>query len=647
VVSLVDADVARLVREERLLEAAAVASERGDPHLASQIYERACDWANAATEALRAGDGPRALELAAEAGDEALAEQAAARVPIEASEATAARLARRGHDAFAARLLETTGHALLAARSWERAGQPVRAAALLERAGDPAGAARVLESALRRAPQAWACAAALGALLARFAKHEAAVRVLQRVPGDAPERREALVHLVPALEHLGLARASADAAAELVARGGAPARDEPEQAARVRQRVFGRYDVVREAASSPSARVLECIDVVRGERVAVKVFAAWDTQGAGRDALARFEREVRTMRALDHPNIVPLRDYVPEGPAIVLAWMPGGTLERMLATTGPLAPARAVEIATAVLAALGEAHRVGILHRDVKPANVLFDDAGGARLSDFGVAHLGDVSTTATAGVFGTLAYMSPEQREGRPATARSDVFSAGTLLREMLTGERPLPGQAARIHPSEAHGELDARHDAIVTRLTAPDPALRPGDAFEARSALLALAWPAALDAVAARPRAAHKSSARPREGRLQVGLDGTARDAWTGRAVERVALSERALARARSFARADHLDLQGVLRVDHDDATIWLEAPRGGPLDRALSEAERARLRGALEALHAAGAVHGSVDAAHVFVDDSGSGVVLRFEAEPEATATIDRDRLALARL
>jgi len=640
----VDPDVAQLVREQRLLEAAALASGRGDSVLASQLYERACDWVNAASEALRSGDASRGLELAAEAGNEPLAEQAAARVPPHAAEVTARKLVRRGHDRHAARLLESNGHPLEAARAWERAGHPVRAGALLERAGDPAGAARVLENALRRDPAAWAVATALGALLARFGKHEAAVRILQRVPADSPERREALGHLVPTLERLGLARAAADAAAELDERGGATAHGAPGTDAPVRQRIFGRYDVVREAASSPSARVLECTDVVRGERVAVKVFAAWDTHGSGRDALARFEREVRTMRVLDHPSIVPLRDYVPEGPAIVLAWMAGGTLERMLATTGALAPGRAVEIASGVLAALGEAHRLGILHRDVKPANVLFDDAGGARLSDFGVAHLGDVSTTATAGVFGTLAYMSPEQREGRPATARSDVFAAGTILREMLTGERPVPGKPPRARPSDAHGELDERHDAIVARLAAVDPAERPVDAFEARSALLALPWPAALDTVAKRVGTERQPSARPQAGRLQLGLDGTVLDTWTGRRIERVPSSPQALARARAFARADHLALQSVLRIDHEDGVIWLEA-RGRPLDRALAASERSHLESALEALHAVGAVHGHVDAAHVLVDDS--GVVLLFEVEHEPTATIDRDRLALARL
>jgi serine/threonine-protein kinase len=240
---------------------------------------------------------------------------------------------------------------------------------------------------------------------------------------------------------------------------------------------------------------------------------------------------------------------------------------------------------------------------------------------------------------------MSPEQREGRPATARSDVFAAGTLLREMLTGERPSPGEPPRARPSEAHRELDARHDALVDRLTATDPAARPVGAYEARAALLGLPWPSAADPVARERRAERMASSRPRAGRLQPEPDGIARDTWTGRRIERLPISERAVARARAFAHADHPALQTVLRVDHEDGAIWLVAPRGHRLDRPLTASERARLADAIEALHAVGAVHGRVDAAHVLVDDS--GVVLRFEVEVDATSTIDRDRLALARL
>jgi serine/threonine-protein kinase len=352
------------------------------------------------------------------------------------------------------------------------------------------------------------------------------------------------------------------------------------------------------------------------------------------------------MRALDHPNVVPLRDVVAEGPAIVLAWMSGGTLERMLSATGALAPARAVEIAASLLSALGDAHRLGILHRDVKPSNVLFDDAGGARLSDFGVAHLGDLSTTATAGVFGTLAYMSPEQREGRPSTARSDLFSVGVILREMLTGERPGPTEPPRLRPSHAHRELTAEHDAIVDRMAAREPLERPSDAFEARRMLTALAWPVTADSRATgAARGDGRSSGWPGAARLEAGPDGrTVVDGWTEREIERVPLGEDVVAHARAFAIADHPALQTVLRVAREDDSLWLEALRGDALDRPLTAEERARLAAGLLALHGAGATHGRVDRAHVVVTQG--GVVLRFRAPDPAAREAD-DRLALARL
>jgi serine/threonine-protein kinase len=560
--------------------------------------------------------------------------------------ALATRLDFRGHTAWSARVLEACGNPMEAARLWERAGVAQRAAELLEGAGDAIAAARVLEAALRRDPDAWGSAAALGALLVRFGKNEAAVRTLQRVPQEAPERRVALGSLIPALEKLGLTRAARDAAAELATLGGPPLVSAPREAPTRTTRLFGRYDVVREAASSPSARVLECVDTVRGERVAVKLFAAWDARGSGRDALARFEREARAMRALDHPNVVPLREFVPEGPAIVLAWMEGGTLERLLAATEALAPVRAVEIAVGLLSALGEAHRLGILHRDVKPSNVLFDEAGGARLGDFGVAHLGDLSTTATAGVFGTLAYMSPEQREGRPASARSDLFAVGVLLHEMLTGERPGASDRLHVRPSDAHRELGPPHDALVARMTAVDPSERPADAFEARGALSALVWPETVDsqARAGGARGARTSTGWPATARLDASADPERPvDSWTRRAVERVALSERTLARARAFARADHPALQTVLRVARDDNALWLETPRGQALERPLTKEERARLTAALSSLHAAGVAHGAVDPAHVVVTET--GVVLRFAPEAKAAASFEDDLGSLA--
>ncbi len=642
-----DADIAQLVKDERLAAAGDLAAARGQAALASELFERACDFRRAAECALDAGDAARAMPLAVVAGDEGTAEKALVAVARDASAVgrVAARLERRGDHGWCARLYEIVGKKLEAAKSWERAGEAARAAQLLEEASDVVGAARVLEAAMRRDPHKWDRYLALGALLLRYGKAEAAMRALQKVPKDVPERREALTLLVPALDKLGFSQAKAEADFELERLGGATRVENKEARAKdVKARLFGRYEVVREVASSPSARVVECVDGVRGEHVAVKIFAAYDSRGAGRDALARFEREVIVLGTLDHPNVVPLRDYIPDGPAIALAWMNRGTLEKMM-NDGPLSPARAVEIACAVLAALGEAHRLGVLHRDVKPANVLFDDAGVARLGDFGVAHLGDLSATATAGVIGTLAYMSPEQREGRPATIKSDLYGVGAMLLEMLTRERPPWPDPPRTLPSGAHRDLDARHDAVVSSMIAPDPSDRPADAFAARRLLTSLAWPSVIEPAAPKPIRERAASDRPQAGRVVVRPDGRTIDEWIGRPIERVPLDENALARAKAFARAGHRALQTVLRVDRDAGEIWLEAPSGTPAE-VLTRAQGELAGDALESLHREGAVHGKIDPTHVLVGPNGA-VVLRFAPAASAAATVDLDRIALARL
>ncbi|MCL2450169.1 MAG: protein kinase, partial [Polyangiaceae bacterium] len=608
-----DAEIAQLVRESRILEAAELASARGDARTASALFERACDWPSAAREALRAGDPSRALELGARRQDDETTELALAALARDprAAEATAARLEHAGFDALAARAWEAAGRSAEAARAWERAGDALRAAAILEERGDVIRAARVLDAALRRDANAAPVAVALGALLARLGKDEAAVRCLQRVPQGAPARGDALPHLIAALARLGLLHASNEAAAELHTLGAAPRPNAAESAAPARARLFQLYETVREAASSPAARVLECVDETRGDRVAVKVFAA--PAGLPDDALARVERDVRAMAPAVHPNIVPLRAFLPEGPALVTAWMDGGNLDDLRAA-GPLSPARAAEIACALLAALGEAHRRGVVHRAVKPSNVLFDAAGTARLTDFGAAHWNDVSVTATAGVFGTLAYVSPEQREGQAPTALSDVYAVGALLREMLTGERPSAIAPPRVRPSEAHRGLGAAHDAVVDRLTATHPADRPASAFEAQRAIRAVPWPGEPRSGAVDPSEAGAPDAAAGRVRLVAAPGSFEIDTWTGRAVERVALSAPVLARARAFARAAHPALQEILRVDRDGHALWLAACPGEPLARSLAHAERERLEAALDALAAAGVAHGAVDRDHV---------------------------------
>ena len=645
-----DPDVQRLVREQRLVAAAELASSRGHSATASSLFERACEFRRASEEALRGGDFARALPLALEGKDDEAAERALPALindPVQA-ERVSFHLERRGDHLWSARLLEGIGKRGPAARAYERGGDAIKSATLLEAEGDVIGAARVLEAQVRKDPARDELHVALGALLLRYGKVDAAVRALQKVREGSPQRRAALSILLSALDRLGLSQARVEAEQELASLGGPLAEDAPEpQALSVRARLFGRYEILREVASSPSARVLECVDGVRSERVAVKIFAGYDSRGGGRDALARFEREVRVLGTLDHPNIVPLRDYVPEGPALVLAWMGRGTLEQMIVRE-PLAPARAVEIAQAVLSALGEAHRLGVIHRDINPANVLFDDAGVTRLGDFGVAHLSDLSATATAGVIGTLGYMSPEQREGRPASVRSDVYGVGAMLWEMLTGERPdasSSGATLRTRPSGVHRDLDTRHDTLVLSFLAADAAGRPEDAFAARRALGALKWPSTIERVAV-PRVERQKSEHPTALRLAQQDDGTAIDRWIDRRVVTLDLDARTLARASAFARADHPALQAVLRVDRAAESIWLAAPRGAPLSGKLTAAQAATLRDALVRLHEIGETHGSVDPEHVIVDENG-GVVLAFTATPDTTDTADLDRLGLARL
>ncbi len=151
---IVDPEVARLVRAQRLLEAAELASDRGDAHTASRIYEQACAWSRSAVEALRAGDAARALRLAVYGGDEATAESALTLVIRDgpAAAAAAAQLAHQGRHGWAARILEASGRALEAATLWEQAGEARRAASAFARGGQPTEAARVLHAKLAREP---------------------------------------------------------------------------------------------------------------------------------------------------------------------------------------------------------------------------------------------------------------------------------------------------------------------------------------------------------------------------------------------------------------------------------------------------------------------------------------------------------------
>lgn len=637
------AQVAQLIEQQRYQDAAQLLEQQGDRFGARELYAQACDFANAARVATLMDDPVGALLHCAEGNLEVTAALDA--LDPQRAELAAYRLQTRGFFEIEGALRERMNDANGAAAAYERAGSLSRAAAVLERAGQWAQAGRLLESAWRRTPNDTALAVQLGRILLQCGKTEAAVRVLQKVGETARERRDALTLLLSAYERLGLHQAHAETQAEVQRYPAAPhdALELPASVApRAHDLLFGRYASLETVHESANARVLRCTDTLRDDQVALKIFVGRDLHGTGRDALVRFEREVQALRALEHPHVVRPRDYLGEGPAVVTEWMAQGSLEQLLRRE-PITPRRAVEIALAVLGALGQAHTLGILHRDVKPANVLFDAAGTPKLADFGVAHLGDLSSTVTAGFIGTFAYMSPEQRRGQRAGVPSDLYGVGAMLLEMLTGAPPAPDEPYA-PPSDFHRELTRAHDAAVARLLAAEPADRPQSAAIASAELSALRWPVLVDRAPVRAIPEARPSGQLDDGRRYV-VDETGQFvcARSGRAVERVKLEGADdLTRAQLFAQCNHRAVQAVLTATAKE--LWLERPRGARLDRPLTSAEAARLGEALAALHARGFVHGAIDAEHILA--TAVGPVLRYAAAATAH-DVNADRYALARL
>jgi serine/threonine-protein kinase len=634
-----------LVAQARPEEAAIVAAQGGLHERAAALFEQACDFARASDQASLAGDARRALALAALAGDAQRMDQAQEALLLEPNRARAAaeELRARGHGAVSARLLERLGDLQDAARAYAEAGLPVPAADAYEAMGQVREAARVLEAAHRADPSDHNVALRLARLLVSHRRFDAAVRLLQTLPESSPWQETALPLLASSYEALGLDQ-PADQARRKAATLGLTSQPTGHDAPAT-QVVYGRYELLRSVASTPSAQVFEALDRLTNQHVAVKQLRTQSLMGAGRDAFERLTREARALAQLRHANVVPLVELVDRGGAIVTPWMAGGSVADLMERER-ITPARAVEIAASVLAALSDAHRLGILHRDVKPSNILFDDAGVARLADFGAAHVSDTSSTATAGVIGTLAYMSPEQRYGQPATPASDVFGVGATLVEMLTGQPPsLSGQLPRA-PSMCHPDLDVAHDAMVFRLIAHDVEDRVPDALEARKALLALYWPTENrgDALV-RPSLV---DSREEGDRLSV-LDGdVALDRWLGRRVLRVADSAMMRRVVQAHASVAEPGLSAVLRFDPEEGTFWFEVPDGARLSetaRPLCSWEAELLSVALGALHRRGVAHGSVDASHIVLRDGFP--VLLFEPETVSGASPEQDMASLRRL
>ncbi len=208
------------------------------------------------------------------------------------------------------------------------------------------------------------------------------------------------------------------------------------------QVLLGRYEVGRLLGAGGMAEVYEGHDRLLARRVAVKVLLA---QYAHDPAfLARFRREAQAAASLSHPNIVAVFDTGSEDDIwfIVMEYVAGRTLKDVIRTEGALYWARAAEIAADVAGALSAAHARGIVHRDIKPGNVMLTTDGKVKVMDFGIARASAVpSITQTAAVVGTAQYIAPEQAQGLEVDARTDVYALGCCLYEMLTGQVPFTG--------------------------------------------------------------------------------------------------------------------------------------------------------------------------------------------------------------
>jgi beta-lactam-binding protein with PASTA domain/predicted Ser/Thr protein kinase len=255
--------------------------------------------------------------------------------------------------------------------------------------------------------------------------------------------------------------------------------------------VDGRYRVVSRLGSGGMADVYLAEDQLLGRQVAVKVLHHHFAED--QEFVERFRREASSAAGLSHPNIVGIFDRGEWNGTyyIAMEYVAGRSLKSIVRERGALDPATAIDIVVQILRATWFAHKRGVIHRDLKPHNVLLDEEGRVRVTDFGIARAGASDMTLTGSIMGTAQYLSPEQAQGQAVSAASDLYSIGVILYELLTGVVPFEGETAVAiafkqvsaeprPPSALNPSLPAALDAVVLRALAKDPAQRYADAEE-----------------------------------------------------------------------------------------------------------------------------------------------------------------------
>jgi beta-lactam-binding protein with PASTA domain/predicted Ser/Thr protein kinase len=247
----------------------------------------------------------------------------------------------------------------------------------------------------------------------------------------------------------------------------------------------GRYRIIRKLGAGGMADVYLAEDQELGRRVAIKILN--DRHANDDQFVERFRREAKNAAGLSHPNVVSIYD---RGEAdgtyyIAMEYIEGRTLKELIVTRGPSPIGIAVDYSRQILQALRFAHRNGIVHRDIKPHNVIVDSEGRIKVTDFGIARAGASQMTEAGSIIGTAQYLSPEQARGAPVDQTSDLYSVGIVLYELLTGQVPFNGETpveiAMKHlsqtpaePSSHRPEIPRDLDYVVLRALAKDPAER-----------------------------------------------------------------------------------------------------------------------------------------------------------------------------